>query len=168
MPMDRSLYPPDWNEIATRIKNEVDWCCEFCGRTCVRPGESAEEFIKRICTTESPEDCPTVADFKAFPRRYVLSVAHLNHIPGDCERSNLKALCTSCHCRYDLRQMGRKQHLKRERHGQLRIEWETLMKLEGVQLALLPEVEPYWLENATSVNRSERSSDGSARLRRNA
>jgi hypothetical protein len=80
----------------------------------------------------------------------------------------LKALCTSCHCRYDLRQMGRKQYLKRERHGQLRIEWETSAKMEGIQLALLPEVEPYWLENATSVKRPERSRDGSARLSRSA
>jgi hypothetical protein len=154
MPMDRSLYPPNWDEIAARIKDEVDWCCEFCGRTCMRPGESAEDFIKRISTTESPEDCPTVADFTAFPRRYVLSVAHLNHVPGDCERGNLKALCTSCHCRYDLRQMGRKQYLKRERHGQLRIEWEMAVKLEGVQLALLPEVESYWLKNAVPARRT--------------
>jgi hypothetical protein len=37
--------------------------------------------------------------------------------------------------------------LKRERHGQLRIDWELAQKLEGLQLALFPEVEPYWLEN---------------------
>ena len=43
--------------------------------------------------------------------------------------------------------MGRKQCLKRERQGQLRIDWELAQKLEGLQLALLPGVEPYWLEN---------------------
>jgi len=52
--------------------------------------------------------------------------------------------------------MGRKQYLKRERHGQLRIEGEMAAKLEGVQLAPLPEIEPIRLEHATSANRSGR------------
>jgi hypothetical protein len=50
-----------------------------------------------------------------------MTVAHLNHIPADIDRSNLKALCNPCYCRYDLQQMRRRQMLKRERHGQLRI-----------------------------------------------
>ncbi|MEA5449459.1 hypothetical protein VB780_12820 [Leptolyngbya sp. CCNP1308] len=36
MPMDRKLYPPNWDAIATGIKVEVNWCCEFCGRACIR------------------------------------------------------------------------------------------------------------------------------------
>jgi hypothetical protein len=131
MPMDRKLYPPNWDAIASGIKTEVNWCCEFCGRACIRPGESVEEFCDRIRTTDNPEECPVVADFRAFPRRWLMTVAHLNHIPADCDgydtglrgkRTNLKALCNPCHCRYDLQQMGRKQLLKRERHGQLRID----------------------------------------------
>jgi hypothetical protein len=121
MPMDRKLYPPDWEAIATEIKVEVNWCCEFCGRACIRPGESVEEFCDRISTTDNLDECPVVADFRASPRRWLMTVAHLNHVPADCDRSNLKALCNPCHCRYDLQQMGRKQLLKRERHGQLRI-----------------------------------------------
>ena len=122
MPMDRKLYPPNWNAIASGIKVEVNWCCEFCGRACIRPGESVEEFCDRIRTTDNPDECPVVADFRASPRRWLMTVAHLNHIPSDCTRANLKALCNPCHCRYDLQQMGRKQLLKRERNGQLRIE----------------------------------------------
>ena len=121
MPMDRKLYPPNWDAIATGIKVEVNWCCEFCGRACIRPGESVEEFCDRISTTENLDECPVVADFRAFPRRWMMTVAHLDHVPGNCDRANLKALCNPCHCRYDLQQMGRKQLLKRERHGQLRI-----------------------------------------------
>jgi hypothetical protein len=98
--------------IATGIKNEVNWCCEFCGRTCVEPGESAEDFIKRICTTDDLATCPTVAEYREFPRRYLLTAAHLDHVPGNCDRGNLKALCAPCHCRYDLKQMGRKQLLR--------------------------------------------------------
>lgn len=121
MPMDRKLYPVNWDAIASQIKVEANWCCEFCGRACIRPGELLEEFCDRIRTTDNPDDCPVVADFRTYPRRYLMTVAHLNHIPQDCDRANLKALCNSCHCRYDLRQMGRKRLLKRERHGQLRI-----------------------------------------------
>ncbi len=56
--MDHSLYPPNWNTIAFQIKVEVNWCCEFCGRACIRPGESVEGFcdqiqLSDIDTTES-------------------------------------------------------------------------------------------------------------------
>ena len=171
MPMDRKLYPPNWEELATGIKNEVDWCCEFCGRACVRPGESAEDFMKWICTTGDLATCPTVAEYREFPRRYLLTVAHLDHMPGNCDRENLKALCAPCHCRYDLKQMGRKQVLKRERQGQLRIDWEWAKKLEGLQLALFPEVEPYWLENPESKARksaqpAEKASEHRKRIER--
>jgi hypothetical protein len=53
------------------------------------------------------------------PRRWMLTVAHLDHKPQNCDRSNLQALCSPCHCRYDLSQMPRKIALKRERQGQL-------------------------------------------------
>jgi hypothetical protein len=99
-----------------------------------------------------------VAEYREFPRRYLLTVAHLDHVPGNCDRENLKALCAPCHCRYDLKQMGRKQLLKRERQGQLRIDWELSQKLEGIQLALLPDVEPYWLENPEVATRKSSKS----------
>jgi hypothetical protein len=122
MPMDRKLYPPNWGAIARDLKTEVDWRCECCGRACLRPGESPQEFMTRLCTTDNLATCPVVAEYRAFPRRFLLTVAHLNHIPADCGRDNLKALCAPCHCRYDLKQMGRKRWLKRERHGQLRLQ----------------------------------------------
>lgn len=91
------------------------------GRACIRLGESVEEFCDRIRTTDNPDECPDVADFRAFSQRWLMTVAHLNHIPTDCDRSDLKALCNPRHCRYDLQQMGQKIMLKRERNGQLRM-----------------------------------------------
>lgn len=35
------------------------------------------------------------------PVKVVLTVAHMDHRPENCERSNLKALCQRCHNRYD-------------------------------------------------------------------
>jgi hypothetical protein len=156
--MDRSLYSSNWEAIATGIKDEVDGRCEFCGRACVQPGESDKDFMQRICTTGDLATCPTVAEYREFPRRYLLTVAHLDHMPGNCDRENLK-------------QMGRKQLLKRERQGQLRTDWEWTKKLEGLQLALLPDVEPYWLENPESVVRRsfqtvEKASDHRKRIER--
>jgi len=34
--------------------------------------------------------------------RIVLTVAHLDHQPENCDRANLKALCQRCHNSYDM------------------------------------------------------------------
>ncbi|NJP11413.1 MAG: HNH endonuclease [Leptolyngbyaceae cyanobacterium RU_5_1] len=114
MPMQRDLYPNNWDAIALAVKEESGWSCEFCGSSCMQPGESWTDFLIRMNWT--------IAHCKvARPRQYMLTCAHLNHIPPNCDRSNLKALCNPCHCRYDLKAMATKQRLKRERLGQLRI-----------------------------------------------
>ncbi|MEO0988332.1 MAG: HNH endonuclease [Cyanobacteria bacterium J06639_14] len=127
MSWDRKLYPDNWEAIALAIKEEVNWTCEGCGKVCRRPGEALADLAQRA-------NVP-LSELQAHPKRWELGVAHLDHVPGHCDRANLKALCTPCHCRYDLGQMPRKQMLKREREGQLRIDdpWE-----EGVQLSLMP------------------------------
>ncbi|MEM6518924.1 MAG: hypothetical protein AAF722_06270 [Cyanobacteria bacterium P01_C01_bin.70] len=140
MPMDRSLYPENWDELAQQIKTEANWCCTECGRPCRQPGESPDEAIARIERSNHPkvsELWDVVEDAEPVARlgRFKLTVAHLDHELGNCDRNNLKALCAPCHGTYDLKQMGRKRVLKAERHGQLRIE----DSLNGMQLALLPE-----------------------------
>ncbi|NEP59023.1 MAG: hypothetical protein F6K31_18705 [Symploca sp. SIO2G7] len=140
MPMIRDLYPANWDEIALQIKTEANWCCAECGRPCRQPGESPEDAIARIERSNHPkvsELWDVVEDAEPVARlgRFKLTVAHLDHEPGNCDRNNLKALCAPCHGTYDLKQMGRKRVLKAERAGQLRID----DALNGMQLALLPE-----------------------------
>lgn len=118
MPMNRSLYPDNWGQIALQVKAESGWICEQCGRACKMPNEDEFSFMKRIQTGRLSE-CPVIREYLEFPRRWVLTVAHLDHRPENCDRSNLKALCAPCHCRYDLSQMARKKMLKAERAGQL-------------------------------------------------
>ena len=77
MPMERWRYPANWNEIARRVKDEANWTCEECGRVCRKPNEPFDTHKR------------------------TLTVAHLNHIPEDCRRENLRALCAPCHLRYD-------------------------------------------------------------------
>lgn len=135
MPMNRSLYPKDWRLIALEIKQSVNWQCEGCGRPCRKSGESLEDFEERMGFAEFVGDrvheyWQEVEDDKygniliRRPKRFELGVAHLDHVPSNCDRSNLRALCTPCHCRYDLSQMAKKKRLRLERSGQLRLmEW---------------------------------------------
>ncbi|NET35453.1 MAG: hypothetical protein F6K19_26090, partial [Cyanothece sp. SIO1E1] len=51
--------------------------------------------------------------------RYVLTVAHLDHQPANCDPDNLRAWCSVCHLRYDAKAISTKKRLKRESLGQL-------------------------------------------------
>lgn len=78
MPMDRSRYPPNWDDIARRVKEEAGWTCKRCGRECYRPGEPVEGE-------------PTLN------RQFVLTVHHKDHDPQNNDPDNLEALCAPCH-----------------------------------------------------------------------
>lgn len=130
MPMNRKLYPANWDAIALSIKTEVNWTCENCGRPCRRPGESDADLDERIHAehrswwddlweTEDDDEFGAVEHMK--PGRFTLTVAHLDHRPENCDRSNLRAWCSVCHCRYDLKAIPLKKQLKAEREGQLNL-----------------------------------------------
>lgn len=77
MPIDRSKYPPNWDDIAVAIKEQAGWKCEQCGLQCRLPGE------------------------KFDTHKRTLTVAHINHVEMDCRPENLVALCPRCHLAYD-------------------------------------------------------------------
>lgn len=77
MPMNRSLYPPDWEQISNHIRFErAGGVCEECGAVHGQPH-------------------PVTGS------RVVLTTAHLDHNPANCTDDNLMALCQRCHLRYD-------------------------------------------------------------------
>lgn len=76
MPFDRSLYPPDWEQISLAVKEAAGWRCENCG-------------------AERGKPHPITGS------RVVLTTAHLDHAPANCARENLRALCQRCHLAYD-------------------------------------------------------------------
>lgn len=130
MPMDKKLYPKDWKQIAHGIKEQANWCCQECGRPCRLPSESNGELIERI-ETEHPHWASDLYDRPASSEgangviaarykltRFTLTVAHPNHDPENHD-AELKAWCSVCHCRYDLKAMPLKKRLKAERLGQL-------------------------------------------------
>ena len=127
--MQISLYPKNWRSMALEIKRGVNWVCENCDRPCRESGESLEDFEERVIDGskwaieywEDVDDDEMGNCLIRRNKRFELGVAHLDHIPSNCDRSNLRALCTPCHCRYDLSQMPRKKLLKLERSGQLNL-----------------------------------------------
>jgi len=120
MPMNRKLYPKNWEAIAYEIKVEADWHCEKCGRPCRQPGESLKSLVERVAIGRLSE-CERAEEALNFPGRFILTVAHLDHQPENCDRSNLRAWCSVCHLKYDGSQMATKRQLKREREGQLNL-----------------------------------------------
>ena len=135
MPIIRARYPEDWDAIALRIKQEARWCCQQCQRPCRQPSEPLADFLARVQRWRQ-QQTPLPAKFEAAPRRYLLTVAHLDQQPGNQDPSNLKALCTVCHLQFDSHFRAKQRRLKAEFLGQLSLDdaWP-----EGLQLSLLPQ-----------------------------
>lgn len=94
MPFKKERYPTNWKQISLRIRSRAGGKCEFCG---------AENYKPHPITGA----------------RVVLTVAHLDHNPMNCdgmenvediesipllpiEKSNLRALCQRDHLIYDI------------------------------------------------------------------
>jgi len=82
MPMDRTMYPARWDEISLAVREDADWRCE---------GSPAYPD----CRARHGQPHPVTGS------RVVLTVAHLDHNPANCERANLRAWCQRCHLTYD-------------------------------------------------------------------
>ena len=137
------------------MKDEVNWCSEAFGRPCRRPDEPREAAIFRRTLTGHPTVSELGEPCGAGPAvsrlgRFKLTVAHLDHVPQNCDRANLKALCAPCHGTYDLKQMGRKRVLKAERAGQLRMDTST-----ETQLSTLSEVAAYEVRAVCSGGKND-------------
>lgn len=73
---NKARYPPDWKEISRAARERAGNRCEFCGAANHQP---------------HPITGSTV----------ILTVAHMDHTPENCEPENLRALCQKCHNKYD-------------------------------------------------------------------
>jgi hypothetical protein len=124
MPMDKSRYPVNWNEIATAIKEAAGWKCEECGAKhgdyIVRSDIDGAYFIILDMETmwfKYPDGTPVFEypeEYAANPTvRVKLTVHHIgvdkpDGTPGspedkmDCRTENLIALCPRCHLIADM------------------------------------------------------------------
>lgn len=86
---EKLRYPEDWRTISHRIRFErADGQCECLGE-CGRGTHAGR--------------CPNRHGMPAYGTgsNVVLTTAHLDHTPENCEDDNLKAMCQGCHLHYD-------------------------------------------------------------------
>ena len=79
MPIDSRLYPDNWKEIATRVKESQNWRCQCCGKRCYKPGEKPDNLTRSEWTAD------------------ILQLHHRNHDQYDNRLSNLISVCAACH-----------------------------------------------------------------------
>jgi hypothetical protein len=91
-PENRDRYPTDWPVISRAVKEAAGWRCECRGECGRGAGHLAEDLR-----------CGNRHGRPAFGTGsiVVLTTAHLNHTPEDCDRGNLRAMCQGCHLHYD-------------------------------------------------------------------
>lgn len=82
-PENRKRYPKNWKEIRASILERAEHKCEGS------PGFYPDCRVKNY-------DLHPVTGSKV-----VLTIAHLDHTPENCDGSNLKAMCQRCHLTYD-------------------------------------------------------------------
>jgi predicted N-acetyltransferase YhbS len=111
-PENRARYPANWKEIRAAILERAHDCCEQCK---VPNGERVARGDGRHADTYQMNDANVYcADTGAHLGRVrmseyevknmvdiVLTIAHLDHVPENCDPANLRALCQRCHLRYD-------------------------------------------------------------------
>ena len=76
---NRALYPKDWDTISLAIRHQR------AGNVCEMEG----------CGAVNGQPHPITGS------KVVLTVAHLDHDPRNCDPANLKAWCQKCHNTYD-------------------------------------------------------------------
>lgn len=114
---ERARYPVDWKAISAHVRCQAGNQCEQCGvpnGILIRRGVTADGvkvwrfaddpaiMDSRDAESGDPVSDSSVdqCDFRPAVR-VVLTVAHLDHQPENCELDNLRALCQRCHLAYD-------------------------------------------------------------------
>lgn len=111
-PSERDRYPADWPAISLTIRaDRAGWRCEC-------HGECGHVHIGR-CPAAQRQPHPTTGS------NVVLTVAHLDHTPENCDPENLRAMCQRCHLAYD-----------RDHHAATRAATRRQAELDAGQLLL--------------------------------
>ncbi len=81
-PENRDRYPADWKAISLEVREAAGWRCVGSD---AYPGCRAKHGFEHPVTGS----------------QVVLTVAHIDHDPANCDRANLRAWCQRCHNVYD-------------------------------------------------------------------
>jgi hypothetical protein len=111
-PENRGRYPKNWKEIREQVLERAAHACEECrvkNYAVIQRGCGHDKGTFREPDTGTVRDAPNgwwrgyahESDYCGTPVRIILTIAHLDHTPENCDLSNLKALCQLHHLRYD-------------------------------------------------------------------
>lgn len=108
-PENRRRYPQNWKSISYKIMQRAGNRCEVCGIPHRVWGWRDElgrfHRVRPRPLIEAGHGCPPfsvmtdVGVIKII--EVVLTVAHLDHQPENCDEANLMAMCQRCHNVYD-------------------------------------------------------------------
>ena len=111
-PENKARYPANWKEIRAAILARAGDCCEQCkvanGKVIARgAGPFAGTYQAddaEVYDAETGEHITRVRMSEYHVKNMVtivLTVAHLDHQPENCDPANLRALCQMHHLRHD-------------------------------------------------------------------
>jgi len=86
---NRDRYPPDWPAISLHIR------FERAGGQCECEGECGRGTHEGRCPNRHGQPAYGTGS------KVILTAAHLDHTPENCDEANLKAMCQGCHLHYD-------------------------------------------------------------------
>lgn len=111
-PENRARYPSDWKQIRAEVLERAGHRCEKCkapNLTVIARGEGKDagtyqDMEAYVFDAETGEELGQyrMSDYTVGRMtKVVLTIAHLDHTPENCDRSNLRAWCQRCHLAYD-------------------------------------------------------------------
>jgi len=111
-PENRHRYPANWKEIRADVLKRANNRCEKCrapnGAVIARgTGRDAGTYITDDAYVFDADTGMLLGrqrqgDYEVDRMvRIVLTIAHLDHVPENCDPSNLRAWCQKCHLAYD-------------------------------------------------------------------
>ena len=106
-PENRHRYPPDWDDIRVQVLSRAAYCCEWpgCGARHHARGVWREGTFRQVVHPSAPGEfdfalAESIEDHEKVIV-IVLTVAHLDHQPENCDLANLRAWCQRHHLAYD-------------------------------------------------------------------
>lgn len=109
-PENKARYPKDWKAVVERVRERSGDCCEGSPRF-------------PHCRAQNGELHPDTGS------KVVLTTAHLDHTPENCELANLRHWCQRCHLVYDAKHHA--QSSAATRHA--RANTQDLFESEGAK-----------------------------------
>lgn len=89
-PENRGRYPDEWDDISRRIR------FDRAQNRCECEGECGRGHASRC-----PRRQGDLLKMDPNGPKVILTVAHLDHTPENCDENNLRAMCQGCHLHYD-------------------------------------------------------------------